>query len=111
IVRTNAARAAARRLFEFRRPVPRVAGAEVFPLLGAFWEMNPGHYVEMASDAAKRIAARPPLAGPRVLLTGAPVDTHTLHETIESHGAVVVDEVGPRGSRAAGDAVRSDDAP
>jgi len=111
IVRTNAARAAARRLVELRRPVPRVAGAEVFPLLAAFWEMDPDRYAEMASDAAKRIAARPPLAGPRVLLTGAPVDSHTLHETIESHGAVVVDEVGPWGSGAAGDDVRIDDDP
>jgi hypothetical protein len=110
IVRTNAARAAARRLVELRRPVPRVAGAEVFPLLVAFWEMDPDRYVDMASDAATRIAARPPLAGPRVWLTGAPVDGHTLHEVIESHGAVVVDEVGPWGS-AAGDDVRMDDDP
>ena len=111
IVRANAARAAARRLVELRRPVPRVVGAEVFPLLAAFWEMNPDRYAEMASDAATRIAARPPLAGPRVLLTGAPVDRHTLHEAIESHGAVVVDEVGPWGNGAAGDDVRIDDDP
>jgi benzoyl-CoA reductase/2-hydroxyglutaryl-CoA dehydratase subunit BcrC/BadD/HgdB len=111
IVRANAARAAARRLVELRRPVPRVAGAEVFPLLAAFWEMNPDRYAEMASDAATRIAACPPLAAPRVLLTGAPVDRHTLHETIESHGALVVDEVGPWGSGAAGEDVRIDDDP
>jgi benzoyl-CoA reductase/2-hydroxyglutaryl-CoA dehydratase subunit BcrC/BadD/HgdB len=111
IARANAARAAARRLVELRRPVPRVVGAEVFPLLAAFWEMNPDPYAEMASDAAKRIAARPPLAGPRVLLTGAPVDRHTLHETIESHGAVVIDEVGPWGSGAAGEDVPIDGDP
>ena len=111
IVRANAARAAARHLVELRRPVPRVSGADVFPLLSAFWEMNPDRYVEMASDAATRIAARPPLAGPRVLLTGAPVDGHTLHESIESHGAVVVDEVSPWGSGAAGEDVRIDDDP
>ncbi len=86
-------------------------GTEVFPLLAAFWEMDPDRYVEMASDAASRIAARPPLAGPRVLLTGAPVDGHTLHEAIESHGAVVVAEVGPWGSGAAGRDVRIDDDP
>ena len=57
------------------------------------------------------IATRPPLAGPRVLLTGAPVDGHELHEAIESHGAVVVAEVGPWGSGAAGDDVRVDDDP
>ena len=76
ITRANAAREAARRLIALRRIVPRVTGTEVFPLLASFWEMEPDRYVEMASDAASRIAARPPLAGPRVLLTGAPVDGH-----------------------------------
>ena len=111
ITRANTARAAARRLVKLRRTVPRVAGTEVFPLLAAVWEMEPDRYAKMASDAASRIAARPPLAGPRVLLTGAPVDGPTLHEAIESHGAVVVDEVGPWGSGAAGDDVRIDDDP
>jgi benzoyl-CoA reductase/2-hydroxyglutaryl-CoA dehydratase subunit BcrC/BadD/HgdB len=111
ITRANTARAAARRLVELRRPVPRVAGSEVFPLLAAFWEMEPDRYATMADDAASRIASRPPLAGPRVLLTGAPVDTPTLHEAIESHGAVVVAEVGPWGSDAAGEDVRIDDDP
>jgi hypothetical protein len=111
IVRANAARAAARRLVGLRRPVPRVAGAEVFPLLAAFWEMEPEPYAAMASDAATRIAERAPIAGPRVLLTGAPVDGEVLHEAIESHGGVVVAEVGPWGSGAAGDDVRIDDDP
>jgi benzoyl-CoA reductase/2-hydroxyglutaryl-CoA dehydratase subunit BcrC/BadD/HgdB len=111
ITRANTARAAARRLVELRRPVPRVAGSEVFPLLAAFWEMEPDRYATMADDAASRIASRPPLAGPRVLLTGAPVDAPTLHEAIESHGAVVVAEVGPWGSDAAGEDVRIDDDP
>jgi benzoyl-CoA reductase/2-hydroxyglutaryl-CoA dehydratase subunit BcrC/BadD/HgdB len=111
IARANTARAAARRLIGLRRTVPRVAGTEVFPLLAAFWEMEPDRYAEMASEAAGRIAAHPPLAGPRVLLAGAPVDGQTLHEAIESHGAVVVAEVGPWGSGAAGDDVRIDDDP
>jgi len=111
ITRANAARAAATRLVALRRIVPRVTGTDVFPLLAAFWEMEPDRYVEVASDAASRIAARPPLPGPRVLLTGAPVDRQILHEAIESHGAVVVAEVGPWGSGAAGDDVRIDDDP
>ena len=111
ITRVNAARAAARCLVALRVPVPRVLGSEVFPLLAAFWEMEPDRYSEMASDAATRIAARPPLAGPRVLLTGTPVDGQTLHEFIESHGAVVVDEISPWGSGAAGEGVRIDDDP
>ena len=59
IARANAARAAARRLVALRRPVPRVAGAEVFPLLAAFWEMNPDRYAEMASDAATQDRGAP----------------------------------------------------
>jgi benzoyl-CoA reductase/2-hydroxyglutaryl-CoA dehydratase subunit BcrC/BadD/HgdB len=111
IVRANAARAAAARLIALRRITPRVTGTEVFPLLAAFWEMEPERYVEMARDAADRIAATPPLSGPRVLLTGAPVDTLGLHQAIESHGAVVVAEVGPWGSGVAGDEVPVDDDP
>src|SRR5262245_7847371 len=77
ITRANAARAAARRLVELRH-VSRVAGAEVFPLLAAFWEMEPHRYADMASEAAGKMAQRPPLSGPRVLLTGAPVDGQIL---------------------------------
>jgi PAS domain-containing protein len=105
IARANAARAAARRVTALRRVVPRVTGTEAFPLLAAFWEMDPDAYVEMANDAARRIAGRPPLAGPRVLLTGSPVDGGTLHQAIESHGAVVVAEVGPWGSGVTGSGV------
>jgi hypothetical protein len=111
IARANAARAAARRVVALRRLVPRVTGTEAFPLLAAFWEMEPDRYVEMAGEAASGIAGRAPLAGPRVLLTGTPVDGQTLHQAIESHGAVVVAEVGPWGSDAAGDDVRIDDDP
>ena len=111
IARTNAARAAARRLAGLRRRDPRVTGTEAFPLLTAFWEMEPEPYVQMAGDAAHRLAARPPLTGPRVLLMGAPVDGAALHQAIESHGAVVVAEVGPWGSGAAGEDVRIDDDP
>ena len=39
------------------------------------------------------------------------MDGHSLHEAIESCGAVVVAEVGPWGSGAAGDDVRIDDDP
>ena len=112
IARANAARAAARRLVALRRIVPRVAGTEVFPLLAAFWEMEPDRYVEMASDAASSDrgapAARPAHAccSPERLWMAT-----TLHEAIESHGAVVVAEVGPWGSGAAGDDVRIDDDP
>ena len=111
IVRANAARAAARRLLAFRRIVPRVTGTEVFPLLAAFWELEPERYVAAVDGAASAFAKRSALRGPRVLLTGAPVDGPELHRAIESHGAIVVAEVGPWGSGAAGDDVRQHDDP
>lgn len=107
----NAARAGARRLAALRRSSPRVSGTEVFPLLASFWQMEPERYVSLASEVARTIAARPALTGPRVLLTGAPMDAPVLHQAIEQHGAVVVAEAGPWGCSAAGDDVRCDDDP
>lgn len=104
----NAARAAARRLIALRGGLPRVTGTEVFPLLGAFWQLPPGRYAALAGEAADAIATRPLLAGPRVLLTGAPVDGSPLHAAIESHGAIVVAEVSPWGSGVAGDDVAAE---
>jgi len=111
IGRTNAARQAARRLLALRRLTPRISGTEAFPLLAAFWEMDPDRYVEMASEAAEEIAGREPVAGPRVLLAGAPLDVPVLHEAVESHGAIVTAEIGPWSSGAAADDVRLDDDP
>ena len=111
IARANAARTAVRRLLAFRRIVPRVTGTEVFPLLAGFWELEPERYVAAVNGAVSAFAKRPALSGPRVLLTGVPVDGAELHQAIESHGAIVVAEVGPWGSGAAGDDVRADDDP
>ena len=105
IVRTNAARSAARRLAALRKPAPRINGVEVLPLFSEFWQLPPNDYVSLATEAAAEIAQRPPIEGPRVLLAGAPVDGTALHAAIESHGAIVVEEVGPWGSAAAGDDV------
>jgi benzoyl-CoA reductase/2-hydroxyglutaryl-CoA dehydratase subunit BcrC/BadD/HgdB len=111
INRSNAARVAARRVIALRGAAPRVTGTEAFELLAAFWEMDPDRYVGMATEAARSIAGRPPLAGPRVLLLGAPVDGPTLHQAIESHGAVVVAEAGPWGSGGIGEDARIDGDP
>lgn len=111
IDKTNTARAAVRRLTAQRRGVPRVRGAEVFPLLTAFWILAPANYASLANEAAQEIATRRPLAGPRVLLAGAPVDSAALHTAIESRGGIVVSEVGPWGSGAAGNDVVCDDDP
>ena len=111
IARANQARAAVRELVAFRRIVPRVTGAELFPLLAAFWDLEPERYVAAVKSATSAFAKRSGLAGPRVLLAGVPVDGPELHHAIESHGAIVVAEVGPWGSGAPGDDVRADDDP
>jgi hypothetical protein len=46
-----------------------------------------------------------------VLLAGAPVDSMHLHVTMELRGAVVIDEISPYGSAAAGEDVGSDGDP
>jgi benzoyl-CoA reductase/2-hydroxyglutaryl-CoA dehydratase subunit BcrC/BadD/HgdB len=111
ITRANTARSASRRLLSLRRGIPRVTGAEVFPLLCAFWSVDPEVYAALAGAAADEIARRPPLAGPRVLLAGAPVDGTALHSAIEARGAIVVSEIGPWTNGAAGADVVCDDDP
>lgn len=98
IALANRARAAARRVVALRRAAPRIAGAEAVPLLGAFWQLDPERYAGLAEAAAALIAGRPPLAGPRVLLAGAPADSTALHARIETEGGVVVAELSPFGS-------------
>jgi hypothetical protein len=102
IAHANAARGAVRRLLALRGQAARVAGAEVLPLIGAFWRLAPEVYAPLATAAADSIARRPPLELPRVLLLGAPIDGVTLHMAIEAHGAVVVGEASPWGTLAAG---------
>ena len=111
IVGANTARAAMRRLLALRQGAPRVAGAEVLPLLGAFWRLAPDDYAALAGEAAEVLGRRPPLEGPRVMLAGAPVDGPQLHAAIEAHGAIVVAEPGPWGSEAAGEDIVSGDDP
>jgi len=105
IARANAARAAVRRLIALRNHPPRITGAEVLPLIGAFRCLAPEVYAPLALAAADRIARREPLVRPRVLLLGAPVDDPALHAAIETHDAVVVAETGPWGVQAAGEDV------
>jgi benzoyl-CoA reductase/2-hydroxyglutaryl-CoA dehydratase subunit BcrC/BadD/HgdB len=111
ILWTNAARAAVRSLMSLRQGQPRIKGNEAFPLIGAFWQLDPQDYAPLATAAVADIARRPPLDGPRVLLAGAPVDGCALHSAIESRGAVVVAEVGPWGSGAAAEDVATDGDP
>lgn len=98
IASANRARAAARRLNSTRAGAPLITGADMLPLLGAFWQLEPARYAALAEAAADSIIGRSPLEGPRVLLAGAPVDSAALHAAIETDGAVVVAELTPFGS-------------
>ena len=98
----NTARAAARRLDALRRSEPRIGGLEALPLLGAFWHLAPERYAVLADAAVDTIAARAPLAGPRAMLAGVPVDSTALHAAIESQGAIVVTEISPFGAAGRG---------
>ena len=60
IARANVARAAMRRLLALRRGTPRVSGAEVLPLLGAFWRRR--RRVRGARQRGGRPAGSPPAA-------------------------------------------------
>lgn len=97
----NTARAAARRLDALRRSEPRLGGLEALPLLGAFWHLAPERYAALAEAATDAIASRAPLAGPRAMLAGVPVDSNALHATVESQGATVVTEMSPFGAAVA----------
>ena len=97
IASANRARGAARRLDALRATMPRIAGAEAVPSLGAFWQVEPERYASLAIAAADTVACRSVLAGPRVLAAGAPVDGTALHAAIEAEGAVVVAELSPFG--------------
>jgi benzoyl-CoA reductase/2-hydroxyglutaryl-CoA dehydratase subunit BcrC/BadD/HgdB len=111
IALADAGRAAARRIIALRLDNPRVSGCEALPLLGAFWQLPPKRYTELADVAAEELAERSPLRKPRVLLVGVPVDSPAAHEAIEAADGVVVGEVTPFGSGVAGDDVGVDGDP
>lgn len=105
IVLADAGRAAARQIIALRLGELRVSGRETFPLLGAFWQLPPESYAELANSAAEEIACRSSLPKPRVVLVGAPLDSPVVHEAVEVAGGVVVGEITPFGSGVAGDDV------
>jgi benzoyl-CoA reductase/2-hydroxyglutaryl-CoA dehydratase subunit BcrC/BadD/HgdB len=105
----NAARAALRAILELR--ADRLAGAEALPLVGAFYFTDRAEYARLAGAAAKALAARPPIAGPRVMIKGSMLDHPHLHAAIERHGAAVAAEDDWWGSRAAGEDIATDGDP
>jgi benzoyl-CoA reductase/2-hydroxyglutaryl-CoA dehydratase subunit BcrC/BadD/HgdB len=103
IAEGNSARNAIRGLLQQREGhAPKLRGSEVLALIGAWYFMNRGEYALLAQEALREIHTRPPLAGPRILIKGSPLDRPDFCAAIESHGAIVVAEDDWRGSRAAG---------
>ena len=97
IASANRARAAARRLTALRGARPRIAGTDVLPLLGAFWQLAPERYAALANTATDVLAQGLPLERCRVVVAGVPVDAPAIHAAIEAEGAVVVAELSPFG--------------
>ena len=103
IAEGNAARHAIRGLLQEREGhAPRLRGSEALALIGAWYFMDRTEYALMAKEALLEIQTRPPLAGPRILIKGTPLDSPDFCAGIESHGAIVVAEDDWWGSRAAG---------
>jgi benzoyl-CoA reductase/2-hydroxyglutaryl-CoA dehydratase subunit BcrC/BadD/HgdB len=105
IVEGNRAREAVRALQQLRED-GRLTGCEALPLIGAFYFMSRSEYAELAFAAAREIAERPRIRGPRVLVKGCPLDHCSLHSAIEAHGATVSAEDDWWGSRAGGQDIR-----
>jgi benzoyl-CoA reductase/2-hydroxyglutaryl-CoA dehydratase subunit BcrC/BadD/HgdB len=99
---SNAARAAARRLQALREgPDARLPGSDATALLRARYGCGADEFVRLANRRAEEFGQRPPLKGPRILIKGSPLMHSTLHQAIESHGAVVFAEDDAWGARSA----------
>jgi benzoyl-CoA reductase/2-hydroxyglutaryl-CoA dehydratase subunit BcrC/BadD/HgdB len=103
IAEGNAARHAIRGLLRERGGRPsRLRGSEALVLIGAWYFMDRTEYALLAREALGEIQKRPPLAAPRILIKGAPLDSPDFCVMVEAHGAIVVAEDDWWGSRAAG---------
>jgi benzoyl-CoA reductase/2-hydroxyglutaryl-CoA dehydratase subunit BcrC/BadD/HgdB len=102
IIDSNAARSAVRSLIALRRETPRITGSLAVSLIGPFWAIPRKKYAELAQEAAAELRHLPPLSAPRILVKGVSTDDVTLHNILESFGAVVVSEDDWWGERGAG---------
>jgi benzoyl-CoA reductase/2-hydroxyglutaryl-CoA dehydratase subunit BcrC/BadD/HgdB len=102
IEESNSARRAIRKLLSLHLPEPRISGTEALALIGSSYFVNRDDYARLAEQAVKVIEQREPLAGKRILITGASLNHRGLHQAAEMHGAVVVAEDDWWGSQSAG---------
>jgi benzoyl-CoA reductase/2-hydroxyglutaryl-CoA dehydratase subunit BcrC/BadD/HgdB len=80
----------------------RLTGTEALALIGASFFMERGEYARLAELAVERIVNRIPLNGKRLLITGASLNHRALHQAMEMHRTIVVEEDDWWGSRSAG---------
>jgi len=98
---SNAARAALRRLQNFRRDnSPRITGTYAHMIAGALYFMERFEYAKLVGDVCREIGSAKPLRGPRLLIKGTPLHHPRLHQALEAHGAIVIAEDDWWGSRA-----------
>jgi benzoyl-CoA reductase/2-hydroxyglutaryl-CoA dehydratase subunit BcrC/BadD/HgdB len=108
IEESNSARKSIRQLLSLRGQEPRVTGTESLALIGASFFMNREEYARLAELVLEKLGARVPLAGKRLMIAGSSVNHRGLHHALEQHEAIVVAEEDWRGSRSAGDDIKTE---
>jgi benzoyl-CoA reductase/2-hydroxyglutaryl-CoA dehydratase subunit BcrC/BadD/HgdB len=101
IAESNRARAAIRKLLDFRER-GLVEGSEAMRLIHGFYTMNRDEFARKLEATWEVFAGREQRARPRLLIKGSSLDHTGLHCAIESLGGFVAGEDDWRGSRAAG---------
>jgi benzoyl-CoA reductase/2-hydroxyglutaryl-CoA dehydratase subunit BcrC/BadD/HgdB len=102
VAESNRGRAALMRLNALRSgAAPRISGTDALTITGAFYFMDRTKFTTWAETACREARSAKPLRGPRLLIQGAPLPHRKLHQTLESHGAVVTAEDDWWGARAA----------
>ena len=107
IAESNCARVAVRSILELRRQ-GRLAGSEALRMIREFYAGSRDEFAHRVQENIPAFAAAPAAEGPRVLIKGAPLDHSMLHLLVEHEGGYVAAEDDWRGSRAAGDDIRTD---
>jgi benzoyl-CoA reductase/2-hydroxyglutaryl-CoA dehydratase subunit BcrC/BadD/HgdB len=74
------------------RAEAKVAGAEALAIFGASRFMPKAEFNRLLAAALPDLAARPSRPGPKLFVSGSPLDNVSLYEVIEGCGATVVGE-------------------
>jgi benzoyl-CoA reductase/2-hydroxyglutaryl-CoA dehydratase subunit BcrC/BadD/HgdB len=74
------------------RAQAKVPGAEALAVFGASRFMPKGVFNRLLAAALPKLATRPPRPGPKLFVSGSPLDNTRLYEVIEACGATIVGE-------------------